>query len=209
MRLRYWIKEALKLTGIVIIASFAYTLLMMGVDAADTWRYYLNMGAMYLAMFGAFMSMVLGASIYQVFVPLAISFGSTRREVLFGIQCYRLVSMLLILAVSAILLIISEGMLLNNEVANLPTGVGAFLMLNGSGIILGCCSTKLGKARMIIVGIVTMILTCSIIGAVIFLAAVKYQMRGNTMWVILIVGILVYLLCMIYEVKTIRKFSVK
>lgn len=208
MRLRYWIKEALKLTGILIIASFAYTLLMMimGLDAADTWRRYLNMGAMWLGMFGAFMSIVLGASIYQVFVPLAISFGSTRKEVFWGLQCYRFVVTFFVLLVAGILCAVAKEI---SVWIALPFGICAFLVFHGMGAIMGGLSSRLGKTALIIMALVGMLLFIGMIG-LILMGHNWFAMHKNVFALLMPgIGVLVYALCMIYEVKTIRKFSVK
>ena len=208
MRLRYWIKEALKLTGILIIASFAYTLLMMimGLDAADTWRRYLNMGAMWLGMFGAFMSIVLGASIYQVFVPLAISFGSTRKEVFWGLQCYRFVVTFFVLLVAGILCAVAKEI---SVWIALPFGICAFLVFHGMGAIMGGLSSRLGKTALVIMALVGMLLFIGMIG-LILLGHNWFAMHKNVFALLMPgIGVLVYALCMIYEVKTIRKFSVK
>ena len=206
MRLRYWIKEALKLTGVLIIASFAFTLLMMGQDAADTWQYYLNMGAMYLAMFGAFMSIVLGASIYQVFVPLAISFGSTRKEVFWGLQCYRFVVTFFVLLVAGILCAVAKEI---SVWIALPFGICAFLVFHGMGAIVGGLSSKLGKTALVIMALVGMLLFFGMIG-LILMGHNWFAMHKNVFALLMPgIGVLVYALCMIYEVKTIRKFSVK
>lgn len=208
MRLRYWIKEALKLTGILIIASFAYTLLMMimGLDAADTWRRYLNMGAMWLGMFGAFMSIVLGTSIYQVFVPLAISFGSTRKEVFWGLQCYRFVVTFFVLLVAGILCAVAKEI---SVWIALPFGICAFLVFHGMGAIMGGLSSRLGKTALIIMALVGMLLFIGMIG-LILMGHNWFAMHKNVFALLMPgIGVLVYALCMLYEVKTIRKFSVK
>lgn len=206
MRLRYWIKEALKISGIIMVASLVYTLLMMGWDAADTWRYYLNMGAMYLGIFGAFMSMVLGTSIYQIDVPLAISFGSTRKEVLWGIQCYRFVITFLLLLVAGILRAIAK-----EEVwIAMPIGICAFLVFNGMGVILGGLSNKLGKKSLVVLALVMMFLFFGVIAAIVLLVHFGFEMRADIFLPLMLGGsVLVYSLCMVNEVKTIRKFSVK
>ena len=208
MRLLYWIKEALKLTGILIIGSFAYTLLMMimGLDAADTWRRYLNMGAMWLGMFGAFMSIVLGASIYQVFVPLAISFGSTRKEVFWGLQCYRFVVTFFVLLVAGIFCAVAKEI---SVWIALPFGICAFLVFHGMGAIMGGLSSRLGKTALVIMALVGMLLFIGMIG-LILMGHNWFAMHKNVFALLMPgIGVLVYALCMIYEVKTIRKFSVK
>lgn len=206
MRLRYWVKEALKLTGLIMIASFVYTLLMMGLDAENTWQYCLNTGAIYLALFGAFTSMVLGTSIYQIFAPLAISFGSTRKEVFWGIQCYRFVITFSLLLVAGILCAVAKEI---SVWYALPFGISAFLIFHGMGAITGGLSSKLGKTALIIMTLVGVILCLGMLGLV--LMGHNWLAMHKNVSVLLIpgIGILVYALCMIYEVKTIRKISVK
>lgn len=207
MRLRYWVKEALKLTGLIMIASFVYTLLLMMVlDAENTWQYRLNMGAIYLALFGAFMSMVLGASTYQVFAPLAISFGSTRKEVFWGIQCYRFVITFSLLLVAGILCAVAKEI---SVWYALPFGICAFLIFHGMGAILGGLSSKFGKTALIIMTLVGLIPFFGMIG-LILMGHNWLAMHKNVSALLMPgIGILVYALCMIYEVKTIRKISVK
>ena len=206
MRLRYWVKEALKLTGLIMIASFVYMLLMMGLDAENTWQYRLNTGAIYLALFGAFMSMVLGPSIYQVFAPLAISLGSTRKEVFWGIQCYRFVIIFSLLLVAGILCAVAKEI---SVWYALPFGICAFLTLHGMGAVMGGLSRKLGKLALIIMVLVGLNLYLGMLGLV--LMGHNWFVMHKNIFMLLIpgIGILVYALCMIYEVRTIRKISVK
>ncbi len=209
MRLRYWVQEALKFTGIIMAAAFVYTLLMMVQDTRETWNEYLEMGAIYLGMFGSCMCMILGTSAYQVHAPLAISLGSTRKEVLFGIQCYRFVIASILLAVAALLLMLTGETAQSLVWTILPLGVAAFLVFNSIGAVLGCLSTKLGRGALIAVSIVMMLLCVGGAGATILIIALKYSLRGNIVWVVLCIGTLVYAMSMIFEVQTIKKFSVK
>ena len=56
----------LTFTGIIMAAALFYTFLMIVQDTRETWNEYLEMGALYLGMFGACMCMILGTSVYQV-----------------------------------------------------------------------------------------------------------------------------------------------
>ena len=209
MRLRYWAQEALKFTGIIMAAAFVYTLLMMVQDTRETCNEYLEMGALYLGMFGACMCMILGTSIYQVHAPLAISLGSTRKEVLFGIQCYRFVIASILLAVAALLLMLTGETAQSLVWTILPLGVATFMVFNGIGAVLGCLSTKLGRGALIAVSILTMLLCVGGLGAAVLIIALKYSLQGNVVWIVLGIGTLVYALSMIFEAQTIKKFSVK
>ena len=209
MRLRYWAQEAIKFTGIIMAAAFVYTLLMMVQDTRETWNEYLEMGALYLGMFGACMCMILGTSIYQVHAPLAISLGSTRKEVLLGIQCYRFVIASILLAVAALLLMLTGETAHSLVWTIIPLGVAVFLVFNSIGAVLGCLSTKLGRGALIAVSIVMMLLCVGGVGAAVLIIALKYSLQGNVVWIVLGIGALVYTLSMIFEGQTIKKFSVK
>ena len=209
MRLRYWAKEALKITGVIMAAALGYTLLMMAQDSRETWEDYLVMGAVYLGMFGAFICMTLGTSIYQVHVPLAISFGSTRKEALLGIQCYRLVIASIILAVAELLFFMTGDTARSMAWAVVPLGAAAFLVFNSIGAILGGLSTKLGKGALIAGSIIVMLLCVGGIGSVILIIGLKYSLQKSVVWIVLGIGSLVYALSMVFEVKSIKKFSVK
>ena len=209
MRLRYWAQEALKFTGIIMAAALFYTFLMIGQDTRETWNEYLEMGALYLGMFGACMCMILGTSVYQVHAPLAISLGSTRKEVLLGIQCYRFVIACILLAVAALLLMLTGETAHSLVWTILPLGVAAFLLFNSIGAVLGCLSTKLGRGALIAISILTMLLCVGGVGAAVLIIALKYSLPGNVVLVVLAIGTLVYAMSMIFEVLTIKKFSVK
>lgn len=209
MRLRYWAQEALKITGIIMAAALVYTFLMIVQDTRETWNEYLEMGAIYIGMFGACMCMILSTSIYQVHAPLAISLGSTRKEVLFGIQCYRFVIASILLAVAALLLMLTGETAQSLVWTILPLGVAAFMVFNGIGAVLGCLSTKLGRGALIAVSILVMLLCVGGVGAAVLIIALKYSLQGNVVWIVLGIGTLVYALSMIFEVQTIKKFSVK
>ena len=186
-----------------------YTFLMIVQDTRETWNEYLEMGALYIGMFGACMCMILGTSIYQVHAPLAISLGSTRKEVLLGIQCYRFVIASILLAVAALLLMLTGETAHSLVWTIIPLGVAVFLVFNSIGAILGGLSTKLGRGALIAVSIVMMLLCVGGVGAAVLIIALKYSLQGNVVWIVLGIGILVYALSMIFEVQTITKFSVK
>lgn len=209
MRLRYWAQEALKITGIMMASALIYTFMMIAQDLRETWNEYLELGAIYLGIFGACMCMILSTSIYQVHAPLVISLGSTRREVLFGIQCYRFIIASILLAVEAPLLMLTGETAQSLVWTILPLGVAAFLVFSGIGAVLGCLSTKLGRGALIAVSILTMLLCVGGVGAAVLIIALKYSLQGNAVWIVLGIGALVYTLSMIFEVQTIKKFSVK
>ena len=77
------------------------------------------------------------------------------------------------------------------------------------GAVMGGLSRKLGKLALIIMVLVGLILYLGMLGLV--LMGHNWFVMHKNIFMLLIpgIGILVYALCMIYEVKTIRKISVK
>lgn len=209
MRLLYWIKEGLRITAAVFAAAAIYMLLTVSQDSGDTWQDYLYTGTTYLVIFGAFMTMALNATVYQVHIPLTISFGSTRAEALLGIQCYRLTIMLPVLTVSAILVGIAGEAAWLDFPTILLLGAGAFLAFNGLGGVLGIFSTKLSKGVLAAVSIAAMLLAITVLGLSVLLFAVIFEQGHGTAWIILGLGALVYALCSIAEARTLKGFRVK
>lgn len=206
MRLRYWIKEALKLSALAILATLFYTAMMAWMNEENNWKSSLNMGAIYLTMFGGFMGMMQGIAVYQVHVPLAISFGATRKEVLWGIHCYRLVITVLLLAVAGVMCALAEELWIWGA---LLAGICLFLVFNGMGAILGSFSNRLGKTAVILTMIGALLLLAGAV-AVVVIGQNLLQMHGVLFSALLLgLSILVYALCMGHEVKAIRKFSVR
>jgi cytochrome c oxidase subunit IV len=78
------------------------------------------------------------------------------------------------------------------------------------GAIIGGLSRKLGKIALSLLMLAMMLLIIGGIAAVVLMIHLGIEMRGDIVALLMPgIGVLVYALCMIYEVKTIRNFSVK
>ena len=113
MRLKFWLRQGFETFGIILGASALYGLLMFiqtdsGLDGL------LILMPLYLLLFGSLLMMATTIGIYKMAVPLTISFGSTRNEVLLGLQIFRAIPMFLIPALAAALTAVS------GEDASLP-----------------------------------------------------------------------------------------
>ena len=102
MRLRYWFTGALQLLGMVLGASALYCLVIW-LQMDDEVQFLLAMLPLYFILFGSIMMLCLTVGLYKTMVNLALSFGSTRREVLAGLQLYRLLPTLAVAALAALL----------------------------------------------------------------------------------------------------------
>lgn len=206
MRLRYWIKEALKFIGIIMIGMLAVVVMQVQTqDVGETWKDQLGKAVFSVIPLGAFLCMIFGVTVYQLHIPLAICFGSTRKEVFLGMQCYRLVIACAVLAVAVLLLFVCGDM----KWEIVPLGAAAFLVFNGLSAIFGGLSTRMGRVALMVVQIAGYFLCVAVIILTALIIVHQGLLQGGLVWIVLGFGILVYCLCMIYEFKTIKKFSVR
>ena len=211
MRLKFWVKQGFETFALVLGASVLYGFLMF-IQTDSGWDGLLILLPLYLLLFGALMMLGISIGIYKMAVPLAISFGSTRNEVLLGLQIFRAIPVFLIPALAVVLTAIS------GEDASIPLsmvfpiGVGAFLGTSALGAVIGVIFTKYGKAATIITVITIMLVA---FGAGV-LAAFSEDLGTSIVvfsrgihWLVLAVGLFLYSISMIPEQRTVWKCNVK
>ena len=211
MRLKFWLRQGFETFGIILGASALYGLLMFiqtdsGLDGL------LILMPLYLLLFGSLLMMATTIGIYKMAVPLTISFGSTRNEVLLGLQIFRAIPMFLIPALAAALTAVS------GEDASLPLsmvyplGVGAFLITSSLGSIIGVIFTKYGKLATVITAISIFLVA---FGAGMMaalsekLGTVLVVFSRGLHWLVLAAGLFLYSISMIPEQRTVWKCNVK
>lgn len=209
MRLKDWLKTGLQYAGAVLLGSVMYGLLMAASGTTD----FFTMTAMYILLFGAGMGLVFNMSVYKAGLPVAIGFGSTRKEAFVGMQCYRLVFTAVLLGGSVALYLLAgnEGFVELRTFA--PIGLGVMLLLHGLGAIMGMVSTKFGKGVLVALSIIAGLLISGAIAGVVLLLI----MLGDALivaddwvlWTFPTAGLVINALVMIPEYKTIYKYNVK
>jgi len=211
MRLKFWIKQGFEIFGVILGASMLYGFLMF-IQTGDGWVGLLSTFPLYLLLFGAMLMTTMTIGIYKMAVPLAISFGSTRNEVLLGLQLFRIIPILLIPAIATLLTAIAgENAAMPLNIV-FPLGVGAFLITGALGSFLGAIFTKYGK----VATIVTVISIFFVAFGAGFLAAFSEDLgtsftafaRGIH-WLVLAAGLFLYSISMIPEQRTVWKCNVK
>ena len=212
MRLKFWIKQGIDTFLLILGASALYGFLMF-IQTDSGWDGLLILLPLYLLLFGALMMLGVSIGIYKMAIPLAISFGSTRNEVLLGLQIFRIIPMIFIPALATLLTAIS------GEPATLPTsavfllGIGVFLITSALGAVIGVIFTKYGKVATIItvISIFFVAFGAGFLAAFTedngFLAGVTFS--GKLPWLVLAVGLLLYSISMIPEQRTVWKCNVK
>ncbi len=214
MRLRFWFKSGLSTLLSVVCASLLYCLIF-SLQASEP-DAILTLLTLYPILFGAMLMPVMTLNTYKFNVNLAISMGSTRNEVLVGLQLFRFVTIL------GVLLWVSLCTLLAGDRALLPLWqiavltVGVFLFTCGIGSVMGVVNARWGKAATVVlfISILLVAFASGFLSAYGLDARYGHLLAGRSgtawlVWLALGVGLPVYGLAMIPEQRTVWKFQVK
>lgn len=213
MRLGYWVKQSLQMTMNILAGSAAYTVMMAVQGTVDGIMEALEMGGLFLVMFGVIISMVLNTTVYQLHIPLTLSFGSTRKEAFTGIQIYRLINGLVVVLGGCGLYGLAGGAL--GEESLMPAwcfGVlvlGGYLLVGAYGILTGILATKLGKIAMGALTAVGSLVVLAVISGAVLVLELGFGFETWMVWIVLALGAVVYGLMLIPEVRTLKKFCVR
>lgn len=206
MRLKDWIVTGLQYAGAVILGSAIYGVLMGTSETED----FLTMTAIYMLLFGAGMGMVFNMSVYKVGLPAAIGFGSTRKEAFIGMQCYRLIFMVVLLGAAALLYLLSGKEAMAELRVFAPIGISLMLVLNAMGAVMGMISTRFGKTAVVILSVIAGLIISAVIAVtIILLTLYGDSLGGSSLLIFPAVSAVVYALIAIPEYKTIYKYNVK
>ncbi len=150
MRLRFWLKESLNVIVASVGGSALYTFLMWlsDMDFGDNGP--LFMGLIYLCGFGGFMGLIMNIVAHSQHLPTALSFGSTRKEAMVGMQIFRLLPALVIAILSTVLFIIYED---QSQAKYLLVGVLSLfvsLVLGTWGSFMGIMHIRFGTKALVI-----------------------------------------------------------
>lgn len=214
MRVRFWVKNSLIAIGLITLLVPVYMILFESTGDEFVWEDIFVTASSYLWFIGAVFSMVFGASLYKQYLPIALSFGSTRREALVGIQLFRLIPMGIITALSLVLAFLQGREFFRDMIAMLPTSIGMYLIANSVGTVIGTAVAKFGNKALAL--LIPALIGLSV-GVFFFVFSsleepgfiVEFAMGDGLQWVVLAAGLIVHGLSMIPEVKTVYHCNVK
>ena len=216
MRLRYWIESALDITAGTLIGSAAYAVVMNWQSGDFSIQECLAAAALFTVVFGGLMALLMNIAVYSGMLPVCLSFGSTRKEALLGMQLYQLIPALACSGLAALVFTFVKG---NHEVQPVMAfciGMASFLIMGALGSVAGMRQTKYGNkacAAAVFVGIDILAL---IVVAVVVI--VRFSTEGQIKEALfspvfygslLLAGIAVHCLCLIQERKAINQHGVK
>jgi hypothetical protein len=211
MRLKDWLKTGAVHALAAIGGSFLYGVMMYMMDTEFDFSTFVEVSVIYLLFFGAFLNLVLILTVQKQNLPLALSFGATRKEAFWGMQCYRIVYAVLIMAAAVMMLLLTEepyGM----AAVLLPIGLAAVLLLGAIGSVGGVMGIRYGKGAAIAAGVMMGIVSMGI-GIFVGIWMVKHGPIGGlpewTLWLFPVIGLVAHIGSMVLEHKTIFKYNVK
>ena len=212
MRLRYWIKNGFSTTGVVLLAWFIYSFMMLVQSSDFSWLLVAETAPIYLLVFGGMMQLAMVLGIYKLNLPLCLSFGSTRREAQVGLQLFRLIpAVCLSLLLWVVSLLLGAHSPLSPVVA-LTAGLGVSLAAGALGSLMGMVYLRFGKLA-VVLSVILMFLCGGTAGILTVLGMKNFSFRGPSgfglHWILLAAGVVLYLVSLIPERRVVRKYQVK
>lgn len=217
MRLTYWLKASLVEIAAIIGGSGVYTLLMSFSVHAAPEEGPLFLFLIYMIGFGGFMALILNAAAYMQQLPLAIAFGSSRKEAMVGMQLYRLLPGLVTALAAAVIVLIRGNA--QSPGAFLVALVSLFLnlILGTWGSFMGMAGARLGNKATIAVLVIGLVILAGGAAMIIPAAinpnsdAIFDALFSNPSfpWVMGLVPAALYGISLIPEKKAIYAYSVK
>ena len=213
MKLKYWIGSGLETLLIVLGTTLFYGLIMTLQSQYMDWNDLLMMLPIYLLLFGGVMQLAMTVGVYKLNVNLSLSFGSTRNEVLLGLQLFRLIPTLCNTALICILLALAGENALFTPWTALPIALGIGLACGACGTVIGVAYARFGKLATVLVVLVMVVL--GITGGILAVMSSQTQWLQSLVnhigfsWLVFGIGLILYALAMIPEHRTVWKYSVR
>ncbi len=107
-----------------------------------------------------------GMSLYRTYLPLAIGFGSTRKEAEIGLNLMKAINILGVFAAVCIYALIFGKEMNEYFFRFIPTGLGALVLVDSVGSLLGIAMHRFGAKGGIVVAITAFVVgaSCGLLG---------------------------------------------
>ena len=210
MRLKYWLLTAVQSGVLMAFGSLVFVMMMllMGVEGG-VWEL-LTMASMMLLMLGAIVGMETCAAAWRLNLPVALNFGSTRKEAFWGLQCHRIVYSAVVFMISTLLCLMAGEARVLTQHKFIPLGIGILLSAWACGGVVGMLDTKVGKTAQVFLSVLGFFLLAGcVIAGVIWIIAMEEMDLPAGVWLFPAVSLLLCGLSMILEYKAVCKYNVK
>jgi len=212
MRLRYWIKQGFSTIAIVLLAWLLYSVMMFVQLSSLSWDAVGSTAPIYLLVFGGMMQLAMVLGVYKLNLPLCLSFGSTRREALVGLQLFRLIPVVGLTVVLTVLTAVLKDTSPLSAATAVPVGLGVSLIAAAVGSLMGMLHLRFGKLAIVLT--VIMMLLCGGTAGFLAVSGVNAQWFHSLgvfglQWIVVILGVVLYLASLIPEHRVVWKYQVK
>lgn len=213
MRIRYWAKNSLTSIALFLIVVPVYMVLFNAGNEDFAWNDLFLTATIYLLLFGMLFQSIFVMSAYKSVLPIALSFGSTRREAVVGCQVYRLLPLAALLPLSFLTAFLHDPDFCLILLKVLPAVVGAYLIFCSFGSLLGVATVKFGNKALFLLIPLCIGLTIGVFAVV--LGATEFPQMPDVLtmdwviWLVLGVGVILHGLSLIPEIKTVYHMNVK
>lgn len=209
MRLRFWTRESLKLSAIVILASLFYSIFLWGMTG-DSHESPLFTGMVFLISAGGIYLGIFTFSAYYSYLSVAVAFGSTRKEALAGIRLFRLIYIGVHTLAGLILAVIHYGGFRVELLLLILLAVLLDLLFSTVGMLMGIVNIRRSGKTAVWVFAGFMGLLSAVMIWIVF--AVMSGVDNAVIWTVIALAVLipvVHILCLKPEKKAVYTCGIK
>lgn len=206
MRHLYWTKVAIRFIASILLSTFIYSFFLRFAILNDdsTTNTLFTSGMFYLIIFGSLMLLFFNVGVYQVHLPLSISFGSTRNEALKGLQISRLIILVSMTIITQLFTFFmpSEWNFAPYTFTILTACI--YLLCCSIGVLIGSVYNKLNKT---VLGILR--IAAVPIGLILSAVMALLIIADIFVWLIFGMSLLFYGLCCLAEIRAVKNLYVR
>lgn len=157
--LKFWTRYTWESAGVVLAAAAVLAVISLFSAEGLDFTTFAAVMPYYLCVAAVFVMMMLNSGSQTLYVPLLLSMGETRRNVLLGFHYYRLLIIAATLALCSLIWLLMPGEVSSVGLRSIPTLLCVLLIASALGSIMGTIFVKWKWA-----GTVLIILLCGVAG---------------------------------------------
>ena len=157
--LKFWTRYTWERSGVVLVTAAVLAVIsLFGAEGLD-FAVFAAIVPYYLCIAAVFIMMMLNSSSQTLYVPLLLSMGETRRNVLLGFHYYRVLIIAVTAALCALIWLLAPGEVSAIGLRSIPTILCVLLIASALGSIMGTVLVRWKWAGMVLI-----ILLCGVAG---------------------------------------------
>lgn len=157
--LKFWTRYTWESAGVVLVTAAVLAVISLFSAEGLDFSTFAAVMPYYLCVAAIFMMMMLNSGSHSTYVPLLLSMGETRRNVLLGFHYYRVLIIAVTLALCAAVWLLVPGEVSSVGLRSIPTLLCVLLIASALGSIMGTIFVRWKWA-----GTVLIILLCGVGG---------------------------------------------